>query len=69
MERKDKATGKETGNCTMAAFRCRGQMTLWIYAATCTHSSGNFENNLYLRCKLPLRKPTLILRGVGNYIS
>ena len=28
MESKDKANGKETGDCTMAAFICRGQMTL-----------------------------------------
>ena len=27
MESKDKANGKETWDCTMAAFRCRGQMT------------------------------------------
>ena len=55
MENKDKANGKETWDCTMAAFRCRGQMTFLMYAAICTHSSGNFEHNLYLRCRLPLR--------------
>ena len=54
MERKDKANGKETWDCTIAAFRCRGQMTLKTYAAICKHSSGTFEHNLYLRCKLPL---------------
>ena len=58
MESKDKANGKETWDCTMAAFRCRGQMTFLMYAAICTHSSGNFEHNLYLRCKLPLNRIT-----------
>ena len=28
MEIKDKANGKETGDCTMAASKCTGQMTL-----------------------------------------
>ena len=28
MERKDKANGKETGECIMTAFICSGQMTL-----------------------------------------
>ena len=28
MESKDKASGKETWDCTMAAFRFRGQMSL-----------------------------------------
>ena len=25
-----------------------------MYAAICIHLSGNFDHNLYLRCKLPL---------------
>ena len=28
MESRDNVKGKETGDCTMAAFRCRGQMAL-----------------------------------------
>ena len=28
MESKDKANGKESWDCVMAAFRCRGQKTL-----------------------------------------
>ena len=67
MESKDKANGKETWDCTMAAFRCRGQMTFLMYAAICTHSSGNFEHNLYSGCKLPLKLQIQISTSNFNF--
>ena len=39
----------------MAASTCKDQMTLYMYVAICTHSSGYSERDLHLvRCIFPL---------------
>ena len=45
MESKDNASGKETGDYTLAAFKSKKIPFYKMYAVTCTHSSGNFDHN------------------------